>query len=244
MTHDKKIGIMCAKAMSSARKDEYKFSSCLHVRKFVFGFFDRAALCGRPCEAREFCTAGERPKNESTREFALRMSDESEREKWTMEGKKYILTAEGLKKYEDELYYLKNERYKEITQAIKEARAQGDLSENAEYQAAKEEQRQVDARIEELEEMLTNVEVVDESEDNSVVRIGSMVRIKDLEFDEELNYQIVGGSEANTDENMISNESPLGQALIGSVEGDIVNVQAPIGEIRYQVLEIGKRERN
>ena len=161
-----------------------------------------------------------------------------------MEGKKYILTAEGLKKYEDELYYLKNERYKEITQAIKEARAQGDLSENAEYQAAKEAQRQVNARIEELEEMLINVEMVDESDDNSVVRIGSTVRIKDLEYDEEMNYQIVGSSEANTDENMISNESPLGQALIGSVEGDIVNVQAPIGEIRYQVLEIGKRARN
>ena len=160
-----------------------------------------------------------------------------------MEGKKYILTAEGLKRYEDELYYLKNERYKEITQAIKEARAQGDLSENAEYQAAKEEQRQVDGRIEELEEMLTNAEVVDESEDNSVIRIGSTVLIKDLEFDEELNYQIVGGSEANTDENMISNESPLGHALIGAVEGDIVTVQAPIGEIRYQVLEIGKKEK-
>lgn len=167
-----------------------------------------------------------------------------ERKMWMMEGKKYILTAEGLKKYEDELYYLKNERYKEITQAIKEARAQGDLSENAEYQAAKEEQRQVDARIEELEEMLTNVEVVDESEDNSVIRIGSTVRIKDLELEEILDYQIVGPSEANTDENMISNESPLGQALIGSVEGDVVSVQAPIGEIRYQVLEIGKRERN
>ncbi len=160
-----------------------------------------------------------------------------------MEEKKYILTVEGLKRYEDELYYLKNDRYKEITQAIKEARAQGDLSENAEYQAAKEEQRQVDARIEELEEMLTNVEVVDESEDNSVVRIGGLVRIKDLEFDEELSYQIVGGSEANTDENMISNESPLGRALIGCVEGDIVTVQAPIGELRYQVLEIGKREK-
>ena len=160
-----------------------------------------------------------------------------------MEGKKYILTAEGLKRYEDELYYLKNDRYKEITQAIKEARAQGDLSENAEYQAAKEEQRQVDARIEELEEMVANAEVVDESEDNSVIRIGSTVLIKDLEFDEELNYQIVGGSEANTDENMISNESPLGQALIGAVEGDIVTVQAPVGEIRYQVLEIGKREK-
>ncbi|MDE6951601.1 MAG: transcription elongation factor GreA [Lachnospiraceae bacterium] len=160
-----------------------------------------------------------------------------------MEEKKYILTAEGLKRYEDELYYLKNERYKEITQAIKEARAQGDLSENAEYQAAKEEQRQVDGRIEELEEMLTNVEVVDVSEDNSVVRIGSTVLIKDLELDEELNYQIVGPSEANTEKNMISNESPLGQALIGAVEGDIVAVQAPIGEIRYQVLEIGKREK-
>lgn len=160
-----------------------------------------------------------------------------------MEEKKYILTAEGLKRYEDELYYLKNERYKEITQAIKEARAQGDLSENAEYQAAKEEQRQVDGRIEELEEMLTNVEVVDVSEDNSVIRIGSTVLIKDLELDEELNYQIVGPSEANTEKNMISNESPLGQALIGAVEGDIVAVQAPIGEIRYQVLEIGKREK-
>lgn len=158
--------------------------------------------------------------------------------------KKYILTAEGLKKYEDELYYLKNDRYKEITQAIKEARAQGDLSENAEYQAAKDEQRQVDSRIEELEEMLANVEVVDESDDSSVIRVGSTVRIKDLEYNEELEYQIVGPSEANTDENRISNESPLGQALIGSVEGDIVNVQAPIGEIRYEVLEIGKKEKN
>lgn len=160
-----------------------------------------------------------------------------------MEEKRHILTAEGLKRYEDELYYLKNERYKEITQAIKEARAQGDLSENAEYQAAKEAQRQADARIEELENMLSNVEVVDESEDSSVVRIGSTVRIKDLELDEEMEYQIVGSSEADTDKNMISNESPLGLALIGSAEGDTVSVQAPIGEIFYQVLEIGKKGR-
>lgn len=160
-----------------------------------------------------------------------------------MEEKRHILTAEGLKRYEDELYYLKNERYKEITQAIKEARAQGDLSENAEYQAAKDAQRQADARIEELENMLSNVEVVDESEDSSVVRIGSTVRIKDLELDEEMEYQIVGSSEADTDKNMISNESPLGLALIGSAEGETVGVQAPIGEIRYQVLEIGKKGR-
>ena len=161
-----------------------------------------------------------------------------------MEEKKHILTAEGLKRYEDELYYLKNERYKEITQAIKEARAQGDLSENAEYKAAKDAQRQADARIEELENMLSIVEVVIESEDSSVVRIGSTVRIKDLELDEEMEYQIVGSSEANTDENMISNESPLGAALIGTAEGETVSVQAPVGEIRYQVLEIGKREGN
>ena len=161
-----------------------------------------------------------------------------------MEEKKHILTAEGLKRYEDELYYLKNERYKEITQAIKEARAQGDLSENAEYKAAKDAQRQADARIEELENMLSNVEVVIESEDSCVVSIGSTVRIKDPELDEEMEYQIVGSSEANTDENMISNESPLGAALIGTAEGETVSVQAPVGEIRYQVLEIGKREGN
>ncbi len=160
-----------------------------------------------------------------------------------MEEKKNILTAEGFKRHEDELYYLKNERYKEITQAIKEARAQGDLSENAEYQAAKDAQRQADARIEELENMLSNVEIVDESGDSSVVHIGSTVRIKDLEYDEVLEYQIVGSSEANTDENRVSNESPLGAALIGAAEGETVAVQAPVGEIRYQVLEIGKKER-
>lgn len=160
-----------------------------------------------------------------------------------MEEKRHILTAEGLKRYEDELYYLKNERYKEITQAIKEARAQGDLSENAEYQAAKDAQRQADARIEELENMLSNVEVVDENEDSSIVHIGSVVRIKDLEYDEEMEYQIVGSSEADTDKNMISNESPLGLALIGASEGETVSVQAPVGEIRYQVLEIGKKGR-
>lgn len=160
-----------------------------------------------------------------------------------MDEKKHILTAEGLKRYEDELYHLKNERYKEITQAIKEARAQGDLSENAEYKAAKEAQRQADSRIEELENLLSNVEVVDESTDSSVIRIGSTVQIKDLEFDEEMEYQIVGSSEADTDMNMISNESPLGTALIGASEGEIISVQAPVGEIRYQVLKIGKKER-
>ena len=160
-----------------------------------------------------------------------------------MREKKNILTYEGLRKYEDELHELKVVKRQEVAQKIKEAREQGDLSENAEYQAAKEAQRQADARIEELENLLSNVEVVDESEDSSVVRIGSTVRIKDLEYDEEMEYQIVGSSEADTDKNMISNESPLGAALIGAAEGETVSVQAPVGEIRYQVLEIGKKGR-
>lgn len=156
-----------------------------------------------------------------------------------MEEKKNILTAEGLKKYEDELDYLRGSKRKEIAQAIKEARAQGDLSENAEYQAAKDEQRLVEGRIEELEGILTNVEVVDESEDDSsVIHIGSKVRIKDLEYDEELEYRIVGSNEANTDAGQISNESPLGHALLGAATGETVMVQAPMGELKYEVLEI------
>ncbi len=156
-----------------------------------------------------------------------------------MEEKKNILTAEGLKKYEDELDYLRGSKRKEIAQAIKEARAQGDLSENAEYQAAKDEQRLVEGRIEELEGILTNVEVVDESEDDSsVIHIGSKVRIKDLEYNEELEYRIVGSNEANTDAGQISNESPLGHALLGASTGETVMVQAPMGELKYEVLEI------
>ncbi len=156
-----------------------------------------------------------------------------------MEEKKNILTVEGLKKYEDELDYLRGSKRKEIAQAIKEARAQGDLSENAEYQAAKDEQRLVEGRIEELEGILTNVEVVDESEDDSsVIHIGSKVRIKDLEYNEELEYRIVGSNEANTDAGQISNESPLGHALLGASTGETVMVQAPMGELKYEVLEI------
>ncbi|MCR5716733.1 MAG: transcription elongation factor GreA [Lachnospiraceae bacterium] len=154
--------------------------------------------------------------------------------------KKNILTAEGLKKYQDELDYLKVEKRKEIAQAIKEARSQGDLSENAEYQAAKDEQRLMEARIEELEAILTNVEVVDLDEANgqSVIRIGSKIRVKDLEFNEELDYQIVGSNEADTDAGKISNESPLGIALVGATAGEVVTVEAPVGEIRYEILEI------
>ena len=156
-----------------------------------------------------------------------------------MEAKKNILTYEGLKKYEEELEHLKVVTRKEIAQKIKEARAQGDLSENAEYDAAKDEQRDVEARIEELEKILKNAEVVVEDEvDLDRINIGCRVLIKDLEFDEELEYKIVGSTEANSLKGKISNESPVGKALIGAKKGEIVEVETPAGVLRYEVLEI------
>ena len=133
--------------------------------------------------------------------------------------KKNILTYEGLKKLEDELENLKVVRRKEVSQKIKEAREQGDLSENAEYDAAKDEQRDIEARIEELEKILKNAEVVVEEEaDLDKVSIGCSVKILDCEFDEELEYKIVGSTEANSLKGKISNESPVGKALLGKQE--------------------------
>ena len=158
-----------------------------------------------------------------------------------MEEKKHILTAEGLKRYEDELYYLKNERYKEITQAIKEARAQGDLSENAEYDAAKDEQRDIEARIEELEGILKNAEVVVEDEvDFDKINVGCTVKVYDKTFDEEMEFKLVGSTEANSLEGKISNESPVGQALIGCKVGDQVEVETQAGVMEYEVLHISR----
>ena len=156
------------------------------------------------------------------------------------ENNKTVLTAESYKALEDELDFLKSSKRKEIAEAIKEARAQGDLSENAEYQAAKDEQRKMEARIEELEKLLTNVEIIEEDENESkdVVRLGSKVRVLDVEFKEELEYRIVGSNEANTDAGKISNESPLGKALIGSKVGKTVSVNAPIGVIKYKILKL------
>ncbi len=156
-----------------------------------------------------------------------------------MEEKKNILTREGLKRYEDELHELKVIRRKEVAQKIKEAREQGDLSENAEYDAAKDEQRDIEARIEELEKILKNVEVVDEEDVTADrIMIGSRVRIYDVEFDEELSYKIVGSTEANSIKGKISNESPVGKALIGAHVGDTVTVHTPAGESAYRVREI------
>ena len=153
--------------------------------------------------------------------------------------KKNILTYEGLKKLEDELENLKVVRRKEVSQKIKEAREQGDLSENAEYDAAKDEQRDIEARIEELEKILKNAEVVVEEEaDLDKVSIGCSVKILDCEFDEELEYKIVCSTEANSLKGKISNESPVGKALLGKQVGDTVTVETPAGEFSYKVLSI------
>ncbi len=158
-----------------------------------------------------------------------------------MEAKKNILTYEGLKKYEDELENLKVVKRQEVAQKIKEARAQGDLSENAEYDAAKDEQRDIEARIDELEKILKNAEVIVEDEvDLDKINIGCQVKILDIEMNQELDYKIVGSTEANSLKGKISNESPVGRALIGAKTGDIVRVETPGGELEYQVLEIQK----
>ena len=156
-----------------------------------------------------------------------------------MAEKKNILTYAGLKQYEDELQNLKVFKRKEVAQKIKEARKQGNLSENAEYDAAKDEQRDIEARIEELEKLLKNAEVVVEDEiDLDKINVGCKVKVRDLEFDEDMEFSIVGSTEANSLQNKISNESPVGQALIGKKVGDIVDVETQMGTIQYQVLEI------
>ena len=156
-----------------------------------------------------------------------------------MQGKKNILTYEGLRKYESELEELKVVRRQEVAQKIKEAREQGDLSENAEYDAAKDEQRDIEARIEELENILKNVEIVDEDEvDLDKINIGCRVKLWDVEFEEELEYKIVGSTEANSIKGKISNESPVGKALLGHTVGEVVQVETGAGIIEYKVLDI------
>ena len=156
-----------------------------------------------------------------------------------MADKKNILTDEGLKRYEDELQNLKVVKRKEVAQKIKEAREQGDLSENAEYDAAKDEQRDIELRIEELEKLLKNAEVVVEDEiDLDKINIGCKVKVYDVDEDEEMEFKIVGSTEANSLQNKISNESPVGQALMGKKAGDVVDVETQAGVIQYKVLEI------
>lgn len=153
--------------------------------------------------------------------------------------KKNILTYEGLRQLEDELHDLKVNKRKEVAQKIKEAREQGDLSENAEYDAAKDDQRDIELRIEEIDKILKNAEVVVEDEvDVDVINIGCKIKIFDMEYNEELEYKLVGSTEANSLKGKISNESPLGSSLIGARIGDVVDVETHTGTIQYRILEI------
>lgn len=156
-----------------------------------------------------------------------------------MAEKKTVLTYEGLKKYEEELENLKIVKRREVAEKIKEARGQGDLSENAEYDFAKEEQAEIEARIVTLEKMLRNAEVIDEQElTNDVVSLGSKVKLLDEEFNEEVIYTLVGSAESDPFNGKISNESPLGIAILHHKVGEQIIVQAPDGMIKYKILEI------
>lgn len=156
-----------------------------------------------------------------------------------MEAKKNLLTYAGLQALEEEMQDLKVNRRKEVAAKIKEAREQGDLSENAEYDAAKDEQRDIEARIEEIEKILKNAEVVVEDEvDHSKINVGCTVRLYDEDFDEEVEYKIVGSTEANSLLGKISNESPVGRALIGASVGDEIEVETHVGISKYRVLGI------
>ena len=154
--------------------------------------------------------------------------------------KEVVLTYEGLKKLEEELEYLKRKRL-EVAERIKQALSFGDISENSEYDEEKNEQAQVETRILHIETMLKHAKVIDEDEVNTeVVSLGSKVKLLDMEFNEEVEYSIVGSTEANPSKSKISNESPVGSALMGQKKGSVVEVAVPDGLIKFKVLKIYK----
>jgi transcription elongation factor GreA len=158
------------------------------------------------------------------------------------EVKKNVMTYDGLKALETELEDLKVNKRKEISEKIKEAREQGDLSENAEYDAAKDEQRDIEARIEQLENILKNAEVVDEDEfKGGKINIGCTVTILDMELDESMEYKIVGSTEANVLKGLISNESPLGMAMIGHKKNEVIEVESEEGNIQYKIVKVERK---
>ncbi len=160
-----------------------------------------------------------------------------------MAEKKNLLTDKGLKKLEEELQELRVVKRKEVAQKIKEAREQGDLSENAEYDAAKDEQKDIEARIEELEAILKNVEVVYSDEvDKEKVNVGCIVTVKDLSNGNVQIFKLVGSTETDVLNNKISNESPVGSALMGAKAGEVVTVEAPNGSFQFEILEINLDE--
>ena len=156
-----------------------------------------------------------------------------------MPQKETLLTYEGLKKLEEELEYLKTEKRKEIAERIKIALGFGDLSENSEYDEAKNEQAQVEMKIADLENKLRNVKLIDEDEiDTKTVQVGNTVQVLDIEYDEKINYTIVGSTEADLAENKISNESPIAKAIIGKKVGNVVSVESPNGKYDVKIIEI------
>lgn len=153
--------------------------------------------------------------------------------------KAVVLSPEGLQKLKEELHYLVSQKRKEVAERLKEARSHGDLSENSEYDDARNEQAFVEGRIATLEQMLRNAKVIEEAQgDNDVVSIGSTVTLKDMEYGDELEYTIVGSVEADPGQNKISNESPVGKAILGKKPGALVEVDAPMGTIQFKILAI------
>ncbi|MGI6097828.1 MAG: transcription elongation factor GreA [Dethiobacteria bacterium] len=158
-----------------------------------------------------------------------------------MAEKEIILTKDGLAKLEKELNYLKTVRRREIAERIKTAIGFGDITDNSEYEDAKNEQAFIEGRIITLEKMLRNARVIEDGEiDTAVVSLGSIVRLRDLEAEEEFEYTLVGRAEANPAENKISNESPVGKAILGKSVGEVVEVKVPAGTLKYEILEIRK----
>ena len=155
--------------------------------------------------------------------------------------KQVILTSQGLEKLEKELEYLKTVKRQEVAAEIKVALGYGDLSENSEYDEAKNKQAQMEIRIVEIETMLKNAKVIDEADiSTETVSVGCTVKLYDVEFEEEIEYNIVGSTEADPSNGKISDESPVGSALLGKAIGDEVDVPAPAGSIKLKVLEINK----
>ncbi|AUS98157.1 transcription elongation factor GreA [Clostridium thermosuccinogenes] len=158
-----------------------------------------------------------------------------------MTNKEIVLTYEGLKKLEDELEYLKGVKRREVAERIKQALSFGDISENSEYDEAKNEQAYMEARIVQLENMLKNAKVIDEDDiKTDQVSVGAKVKLLDMEYNEEVDYTIVGSTEADPAKSKISNESPVGKALMGKKKGEVVEVDAPAGVIKFKILDISK----
>ena len=158
--------------------------------------------------------------------------------------KEYRISAERLEELKQELTYLKTVREKEVAEQIKEARSFGDLSENSEYDEAKTEQGKLYSKIAEIKDLIENAEVVERSEEDfpkDVVTLGSMVRVKDLEEDSEDTYEIVGSQEANPTLGRISDDSPVGKALTGHKAGEIIEIEAPVGVLKFEILSVENR---